>query len=211
MREAILAGWKNNHSFRSIRSSTLRVGYLNASTKLIKERGYSPASFQTQVQLIKRFDEWLRRGHTEISALDEIVVERFLHRRQSASSARRGDTATQYRFLHVLRDRRAVRRPKKPPLFPEQRLTTNYGRYLLGERGLRQGTVVNYVPFIHQFTSARFQQSHLQAFPNSGSGCHGLRSVPGYKFSPGGVRSCSLPPFGLFFAICDITEKSRPI
>ena len=101
------------------------AGYLNAYTKLIKERGYSPASAQTQVQLIKRFSQWLRRGHTEICALDEIVVERFLRRLQSADSARRGDAATLYRFLHVLREQGATRRPKKPLLSPKQRLTTN--------------------------------------------------------------------------------------
>jgi hypothetical protein len=60
--------------------------YLNAYTTLIKERGYSPVSVQAQVQLITRFSEWLRRGHTEVHALDEIIVERFLRRHQSAGS-----------------------------------------------------------------------------------------------------------------------------
>jgi len=135
------------------------AGYLNAYTKLIKERGYSPVSVQTQVQLIRRFSQWLRRGHAAIRALDESVVERFLRRFQSADSARRGDAATLYRYLQVLRDQGATRRPKKPVLSPRQRLTTNYGRYLLEERGLTQATVVNYVPFIDQFLAARFQKS----------------------------------------------------
>jgi hypothetical protein len=110
------------------------AGYLNAYTKLIKERGDSPACVQTQDRLIKRFNKWLRRGHTEIRALDETVVERFLQRFQSAGSTRRGNAATLYRFLHVLRDRGATRRPKKAALSPKQRLTTNYGRYLLEEQ-----------------------------------------------------------------------------
>jgi len=54
------------------------AGYLNACTTLTKERGCSPISFQTQVQLIARFSEWLRREHTEVHALDEIIVDRFL-------------------------------------------------------------------------------------------------------------------------------------
>jgi|SRR5580658_2514502 hypothetical protein len=58
------------------------AGYLNAYTKLIKERGYSPVSVQTQVQLIRRFSQWLRRRHAAIGALDEIVVERFPRRLQ---------------------------------------------------------------------------------------------------------------------------------
>jgi site-specific recombinase XerD len=144
------------------------AGYLNAYTTLIKERGYSPVSVQAQVQLITRFSEWLRRGHTDVHALDEIIVERFLRRHQSAGSAHRGDAATLCRFLCMLREQGATRRQKKPPLSPRQRLTIKYRRYLLEERGLTQATVVNYVPFIEQFLSARFRQiplnlSHLRA------------------------------------------------
>ena len=92
------------------------AGYLNAYTTLIKERGYSPVSVQTQVQLITRFSEWLRRGHNEVPALDEIIVERFLRNHQRARFARRGDAAGLYRFLHMLREQGATRRQKKPPL-----------------------------------------------------------------------------------------------
>lgn len=137
------------------------AGYLNAYTTLMKERGYSPVSVQAQVQLIIKFCDWLRRGHTEVHALDEIIVERFLRHYQSAGSARRGDVAGVYRFLYMLREHGAARRQKKPPLSPQQRLTTNYGRYLLEERGLTQATAINYVPFINQFLSARFQQIPL--------------------------------------------------
>jgi hypothetical protein len=75
------------------------AGYLNAYTTLIKERGYSPGSVQTQVQLITRFSEWLRRAHTEVHALDETIVERYLRRHHSARFARPGDAAGLYRFL----------------------------------------------------------------------------------------------------------------
>jgi site-specific recombinase XerD len=164
------------------------VEYLNAYTTLITDRGYSPASVQTQVQLIIRFSEWLRRGHTEICALDEIIVKRFLRRHQSAGSARRGDAAALYRFLHMLREQGATRRQKKPALSPLQRLTANYGRYLLQERGLTQATVVNYVPFIDQFLSARFQQiplklSHLRAPDVTSFVRH-----QAHKLSPGRVQ-----------------------
>lgn len=138
------------------------VSQLNAYTALIKGRGYSPGSVQTQVQLIIRFSEWLRRRHTEIWTVDEIIVKRFLCHQQSASSARRGDAAALYRFLHMLRERGATRRQKKPALSPRQRLITKYGRYLLEERGLTQATVVNYVPFIEQFLSARFHEIPLK-------------------------------------------------
>ena len=96
------------------------AGYLNAYTTLIKERGYSPVSVQTQVQLITKFSEWLRRGHIEVHALDEIIVERFLRHHQRAGFARRGDAAGLYRFLQMLREQGATRRQKKPPLSPSK-------------------------------------------------------------------------------------------
>jgi site-specific recombinase XerD len=161
------------------------AGYLNAYTKLIKERGYSPASVQTQVQLISCFSQWLRKGNIETYALDETIVGRFLRRHQSAGSARRGDSATLYRFLHVLRDQGATRRPKKPPLSPRQRVTTNYGRYLLEERGLTQATVVNYVPFIDQFLSARFQQSPCKLSQLRARDVTDFVRCQAHKFSPG--------------------------
>src|SRR6266566_8990318 len=84
------------------------AGYLNAYTTLIKERGYSPVSVNTQVQLISCFSQWLRKRNTETYVLDEIIVERFLRRPQNAGSAR-GGAAALYRFLHMLRDQGATR------------------------------------------------------------------------------------------------------
>jgi site-specific recombinase XerD len=137
------------------------AGYLNTYTTLIEELGYSPVSVQSQIQLLTRFSEWLQKAHTKIYALDEIIVQRFLQRHQSADCARRGDYATLYRFLHMLREQGATQRQKKAPLSSKQRLTRDYGRYLIEERGLTQASVVNYVPFIDQFLSARFRQFPL--------------------------------------------------
>src|SRR5437879_3535365 len=161
------------------------AGCLNAYTTLIKERGYSSGSVQTQVQLISCFSQWLRKGNIETYALDEIIVERFLRRHQNAGSVRRGEAATLYRFLHVLRDQGATRRPKKPLLSPKQRLTTNYGRYLLEERGLTQATVVNYVPFIDQFLSARFQQSPCKLSQLRARDVTDFVRCQAHKLSPG--------------------------
>ncbi len=161
------------------------AGYLNAYTTLIKERGYSPVSVQAQVQLITRFSKWLRRGHTDVHALDEIIVERCLRRHESAGSARRGDAATLYRFLCMLRGQGATRRRKKPLLSPRQRLIMKYGRYLLEERGLTQATVVNYVPFIEQFLSARFRQIPLNLSQLRAPDVTGFVRRQAHQLSPG--------------------------
>jgi site-specific recombinase XerD len=160
------------------------AGYLNAYTTLIRERGSSPVSVNTQVQLITRFCQWLRKRNTETYVVDEIIVERFLRRPQSAGSTR-GGAAALCRFLRMLRDQGATRRPKKPPLSPQQRLTTSYGRYLLEERGLTQATVVNYVPFVDQFLSALFQQIPLNPSQLCAPDLTGFVRRQAHKLSPG--------------------------
>jgi site-specific recombinase XerD len=159
--------------------------YKNAYATLIQERGYSPVSIQSQIQLISRFSQWLQRKHTEIYVLDETMLQRFLRRHQSAGCARRGDAAALYRFLHMLREQGAVPRQKKPPLSPQQRLTTNYGRYLLEERGLTRASVVNYVPFIDQFLSARFRQIPINLSQLRAPDVTGFVRHQAHKLSPG--------------------------
>ena len=164
---------------------SLWARYLNAYTALIKEGGYSPASVRVHVQLLERFGKWLSKGRTNICALDETVVKRFLLRLQSANSVRRGDAATLYRFLHMLRSQGVTRPARKSPLSPKQRLITNYGRYLLEERGLSKAAVVNYVPFVDQFLSARFQEVPLNLFQIRASDLTSFIRRQARKLSPG--------------------------
>lgn len=160
------------------------VGYLSAYTTLIKQRGYSPASVQSQVQLLTRFSQWLRKAHTEIYALDEAIVPRFLQRRPNAGRVRRGDKAALCRFLHMLREQGVVQRQKKLRLSPQQRLITEYGRYLLEERGLTQAAVVNYVPFIEQFLSARFRRIPIKLYQLRAPDLTGFVQREAHKLSP---------------------------
>jgi site-specific recombinase XerD len=161
------------------------AGYLNDYTTLVKERGYSPVSVDTQVQLITHFCQWLQRGKTETSALDEIIVERFLRRHRNAGSVHRGDAAALYRFLRMLRELGVTQRRNKPPLSPRERLITDYRRYLSEERGLTQATVVNYVPFVDQFLSTRFQRISLNFSRLRAPDLTGFVRRQAQKLSPG--------------------------
>jgi site-specific recombinase XerD len=170
---------------QSLVSLNTSAGYLNAYTTLIKERGYSPVSVDTQVQLITCFSQWLRKGNAETYALDEIIVERFLRRHRNAGSVRRGDAAALYRFLRMLRELGVTQRRKKPTLSPQERLITNYRRYLSEERGLTEATVVNYVPFVDQFLSARFQRVPLNFSRLRAPDLTGFVRREAHKLSPG--------------------------
>lgn len=161
------------------------AGYQNTFTTLIKELGYAPGSIQNQTQLITRFADWLRRRQTEIHFLDETLVQRFLRSQQNPSSVRRGDAATLYRFLYVLRQQGVVPPQKKTPLSSQQRLINNYQQYLLEERGLTQATVVNNVGFINQFLSAKFRKGQLSLSQLRAPDVTSFVRHQAHKLSPG--------------------------
>jgi len=159
--------------------------YQNTFTTLIRELGYAPGSIQNQTQLITRFSEWLQRRQTEIHFLDETLVQRFLRRQQNPSSIRRGDAATLYRFLYVLRQQGVVPLQKKTPLSSQQQLISNYQQFLLEERGLTQATVVNNVGFINQFLSAKFRKGQLSLSQLRAPDVTSFVRHQAHKLSPG--------------------------
>ena len=126
--------------------------HLSTYTNLVKGQGYSLASSQSQVLLIKMFLTWLP-SHAEIS-LDEIGIQRFLRSPHNARLISRAGTTALYRFLQMLREQGVVPPKRGQSLSTQQRLIKNYERYLLEERGLTQATAVNNVGFANQFLSA---------------------------------------------------------
>jgi site-specific recombinase XerD len=176
---------KKNLLLRGTGSLAPWAGYQNTFTTLIEELGYAPGSIRNQTQLITRFAEWLRRRQTELHFLDEALVQRFLRSQQNPSSVRRGDAATLYRFLYVLRQQGVVPPQKKTPLSSQQRLINNYQQYLLEERGLTQATVVNNVGFINQFLSAKFRQGQLSLSQLRAPDVTSFVRYQAHKLSPG--------------------------
>jgi hypothetical protein len=79
-----------------------------------------------------------------------------LRRRQQR--VRRGDPKALERLLTMLRQIEVVK-PHQPPVEDnaQSRVTNEFRRYLLQERGLSQSTMPNYVPVIEQFLSERFR------------------------------------------------------
>jgi site-specific recombinase XerD len=167
------------------RQPGLWARYQNTFTTLVKELGYAPGSIQNQTQLITRFADWLRRRQTEIHFFDETLVQRFLRSQQNPSSIRRGDAATLYRFLYILRQQGVVPPQRKTPLSSQQRLINHYQHYLLEERGLTQATVVNNVGFINQFLSAKSRKGQLSLSQLRAPDVTSFVRHQAHKLSPG--------------------------
>jgi hypothetical protein len=49
--------------------------YPNAYTILLRSAATRPYPSKPQIQLITKFSQWLRTGHIEVYALDEIIAE----------------------------------------------------------------------------------------------------------------------------------------
>src|SRR5207245_2041336 len=105
--------------------------------------------------------QWLHRKGTDLRELDQNIVERFLDGRRDARSASRGDVATLYRLLQMLRQHGVTQEERRATPSRQGKLLEDYRCYLLQERGLSQATAINYLPFIDQFLSERFEQGRL--------------------------------------------------
>jgi hypothetical protein len=108
----------------------VRIGplaeHLNAYLSVVRGQGYAPGSARIQIQVIAEFSQWLHRKGTDLRELDQNIVERFLDGRRDARSASRGDVATLYRLLQMLRqhgvtqeERRATPSRQGKPTDPE--------------------------------------------------------------------------------------------
>jgi site-specific recombinase XerD len=130
----------------------VRIGpladHLNAYLGLVRGQGYDPGSARIQIQVIVKFSHWLRRKGAELRDVDQSVVERFLEGHRDARSASRGKNG-------------AAQEEKRTVPSRHEKLADDYRHYLLQERGLSQATAINYLPFIEQFLSERFEKGRV--------------------------------------------------
>jgi site-specific recombinase XerD len=141
----------------------LRVGplafYLDAYLKRIEQEGFLSSSVPMQMYAIARFSRWLQAQQLDLHQVDEVAVERFLHR--DPNMVHGSETAPLRRFLAMLREIGLTAAKPPEPRNGQQRFIDEYRRYLLQERGLAETSLLNYVPFAEQLLSSRFCQSDM--------------------------------------------------
>jgi site-specific recombinase XerD len=143
-------------TIKRLRQGPLSV-HLDAYAAARAQHGYARHSIRTQVVVIADFSRWLQHKHISLQDLDDKAVDRFL---QHHPRPKRGDAGILSRFLAGLRQTGVVEQHQEPPAkHPQQKVTHQFQRYLLQERGLSTATVQYYVPFIDQFLSERFRNN----------------------------------------------------
>ena len=131
--------------------------HLDAYAAGVAEQGYGHDSIRQQIVVIADLSRWLKQKQINVQALDSGVVDRFLRLRRQQKRIRRGDPKALQRLLTML-GQKGVVKPHDAPVADNgpSKITNEFRRYLLQERGLSQSTLLNYVPVVEQFLSERF-------------------------------------------------------
>ena len=129
--------------------------YLDTYSAIQSEQGYEQQSIRQQILVIADFSGWIKQNEIVVSSLNVNDVDRFLRLRQRQQRGRRGDPTALKRMLAMLHEKGVVKRePAASNARPK--VTAEFQRYLLEERGLSPATLLNYVPVIEQFLSESF-------------------------------------------------------
>lgn len=132
--------------------------YLDPYAMAQIEQGYRLQSIGRQVVAIADFSQWLQRKQIGVADLDSHVVDRFLRIRRRERRLSRGDPKALTRLLSMLREAGAVRMCNTSVVEDGcTKVVSEFRRYLTEERGLSTSTLLNYLPVIEQFVSARFR------------------------------------------------------
>jgi site-specific recombinase XerD len=153
------------------------------------QQGYARHSIRTQIVVIADLSRWLQRKDISLQSLDGKVVDRFLQHHQRQSGVRRGDAGILSRFLAWLGQTGVVEQHREPAVQgARQKLTHQFRRYLLQERGLSTATLQNYVPFIDQFLSERFRNKRLNLSMLRAADVTGFVQRHAHRLSPGRAK-----------------------
>lgn len=152
--------FKDPHTIKRLHRGPLS-GHLNSYAALLRESSYSQDSAQKQLLLVSRFSQWLQRTGIELRKVDEDALQRFLRLRPRKTRIQGGEAAALRRILTLLRQRRVVPPKSYSALRPRQKVTAEFGRYLLEERRLSQATWSNYLPFVDRFLRERFENGRV--------------------------------------------------
>ena len=103
------------------------------------------------LRLISDLLSWIASSRSELTDLDERMVDRYLHHRAKKQSIQMGDRIALKRWLSVLRDAGTIAPPVLSPITPQDQIFAGFGDYLQRERGLAPTTIIKHLPKIRRF------------------------------------------------------------
>lgn len=129
------------------------AAYLDSYSTSLMEQGYEPHYIHQQVWLAACFSQWLKQTSIRLRSISSAHAELFLRYRYRHQRPRRGDSAGLRSLIDFLRHQGAIPAEKVAVrrLTPVEHCTKAYEEYLRDARALARATIINYVPFIHDF------------------------------------------------------------
>jgi len=129
------------------------AAYLDSFSSSLAAQGYQPHYIHQQVWLAACFSQWLKRTSVRLRGLSSAHAELFLRYRHRRLQPRQGDVAALRSLVDFLRLQGAIAAQKVAVhrLTPVERCAKAYEEYLREARALARATIINYVPFIHDF------------------------------------------------------------
>ena len=127
--------------------------YLDSFSNWLSAHGYKPHYIHQQVWLAACFSQWLKQTGVRLRGVSSTHADLYLRYRYRHLQPRRGDAAVLRSLIDFLRLQGAIPAQKVAArrLTPVQRCAKAYEEYLRDARALAKATIINYLPFIHDF------------------------------------------------------------
>lgn len=134
------------------------AAHIVSFAKSVSVQGYSLGSLKYQVRIVACFSRWLKQKGVGVRSICSDHPLQYLRYRARHVRPRSGDSAALRYIIDFLRREGVIPAEKISAhrLTPAERCAQAYERYLREARALARATIVNYLPFIHDFLKDRF-------------------------------------------------------
>jgi site-specific recombinase XerD len=157
-------------------------------------QGYVRASAGQVICMVAHLDRWLVSEAIGLDGLTASVIERYLQERRAAGYRQYRSPKALRRLVSYLAPLNVL--PVEVPSAPGavETLLDRYREYLLGERGLTEGTVRGYVDCVRPFVATRLRGEILDLAGITAGDVTGfvLTACPGYSIGWAKLIVCSL-------------------
>lgn len=132
--------------------------HIDLFAESLREQGYAMNSIHRQVLMAACFSRWLGQHRVGLRSIASGHAARYLRYRVQRVRPQAGDAAAIRHLIGFLRREGVVpaEEMSNPRLTPAKQCVRGYEQYLRETRALADATVINYVPFIHDFLKDRF-------------------------------------------------------
>jgi site-specific recombinase XerD len=162
--------------------------YIDLFVQRLREQQFSPESVRTQILHVADLSRWLHARGMGVDALTAAVIDAYCQRQRPGAPLRPGHRAALRRLIAILREQGVCRDVAPVALSPRQRTEEEFARYLAVERGLAPATLVNYVPFVSQLLTERFDREPIRLSGLRATDIIGFVQRHAHDFCPGRTK-----------------------